>query len=356
MRQREQTRPWTGEENEMTTVTYVGHGAIDIRPSEPTEPGAGEVQIAVAYTGICGTDLHILRGHMDHRSPTIIGHEMSGWVSAVGEGVDGFELGDAVTVMPLAWCGECRACRDGNNHICQNLEFVGIDSPGAMQTSWNAPANLVIPLPAEISLRDAALVEPVAVAVHDVTRSRLTAGERAVIIGGGPIGALIGVVARDLGAEVLVIEVDRERQANIAALGFSTINPLDVDQVEWVERWSDGDGADVVFEVSGSAPGILVATSLSRVRGRVVVVGIHAHAQPLDLPRVFWRELEILGARVYTREDFVQAIQLISEGTVPVDAIVSRVVPLENTLEAFEALESGKAMKILIDCRASERV
>lgn len=340
----------------MTSVTYVGHGAMDTRSSEPQQPDRGEVQISVAYTGICGTDLHILRGHMDHRSPTIIGHEMSGYVSAVGEGVHDLDLGDKVTVMPLGWCGGCRACRDGNTHICQNLVFVGIDSPGALQSTWNVPASIVIPLPGEVSLRDAALVEPVAVAVHDVKRARLTSGERAVIIGGGPIGVLIAVVARDLGADVLIVEVDRDRQESISALGFTAINPLDVDQAEWVMEWTNGDGADVVFEVSGSAPGILGATALACARGRVVVVGIQAHAQPVDLPQVFWRELEILGARVYTRDDFARAIQLISNETIPVDAIISRVVPIENTMEAFLALESGQAMKILIDCQTADGV
>ena len=105
---------------------------------EPGSVGVGEVSIDVAYTGICGTDLHILHGAMDARVtlPAVLGHEMSGTISSVGEGVDRWSAGDRVTVMPLVWCGHCPACRAGDQHICHNLDFLGIDSPGSMQARW----------------------------------------------------------------------------------------------------------------------------------------------------------------------------------------------------------------------------
>ncbi len=133
----------------------------------------------MAYVGICGTDLHILAGHMDERVADrgVIGHEMSGRVVATGAGVTGWSAGDPVTVMPLRWCGECPTCRAGNSHICDRLDFVGIDSPGAMQQLWNVPHGLLVPLPRDLPLRAAALVEPVAVAHHDVERASLRAPE-----------------------------------------------------------------------------------------------------------------------------------------------------------------------------------
>ena len=172
------------------------------------------MQIEVAYTGICGTDLHILHGHMDGRVkvPAIVGHEMSGVVASVGGAVTRWGVGDHVTVMPLHWDGTCPACQAGHQHICQHLNFIGIDSPGALQRFWNVDADVLVSLPERLRLDHAALVEPVAVAVHDVRRGGVTVDDRVVVIGGGPIGVLIATVARHAGAEVVITEIDAARR------------------------------------------------------------------------------------------------------------------------------------------------
>jgi 2-desacetyl-2-hydroxyethyl bacteriochlorophyllide A dehydrogenase len=332
---------------------YVGDGAIETTDIPATEPGAGEVQVRVAYTGLCGTDLHIRHGAMDARvsRPLVFGHEASGEIAAIGAGVEGWAVGDLVTVMPLDWDGTCPACRAGNEHICQNLNFIGIDSPGSLQELWTVPARTLVRLPAGIRLDHAALVEPVAVAVHDVRRSELRSGDKAVVIGGGPIGVLIATVAQSFGAEVLVIELDTARRSQIADLGFSTLDPRESDQVQWVEKWTDGAGADVVFEVSGAAAAVLGATALAKVRGTIVVVAIHPTPREIDLQRMFWRELRLLGARVYQATDFEAAVDLIARGVIPADLLITRIVPLRQTADAFDDLEAGRAMKILVDVR-----
>ena len=334
----------------MRTASYLGDRAIRVGEAEPTPPAAGQVQIAVAYTGLCGTDLHILHGNMDARvqRPLVFGHEMSGTIAAVGDGVHGWAVGDGVTVMPLDWDGTCPACWAGNTHICQNLNFIGIDSPGSLQERWNVPADALVALPAGMRLDHAALVEPVAVAVHDVRRSAITTGQKAVVIGGGPIGVLIATVARHFGGDVVVIELDEKRREQIEKLGFATVDPRAVDQVSWVEEWTGGAGADVVFEVSGAAAAVLGATNLAKVRGTIVVVAIHPTPREIDLQRVFWRELSILGARVYQRQDFETAVELVAEGVIPADLLITRIVPLDATQEAFADLEAGRAMKILV--------
>ena len=338
----------------MLTANYIGHNTIDVREAEPTAPGTGMVQIKVAYAGLCGTDLHILHGHMDQRvtQPAIIGHEMSGTVAALGDGVSGgWAVGDAVTVMPLVWDNTCPACLAGNQHICHNLDFIGIDSPGALQGYWNVPADVLVALPPQLRLDHAALVEPVAVSVHDVRRSGLAPGEKAVVIGGGPIGVLIATTAREFGGEVVVIELDAGRRQAIADLGFEVLDPRTVDQVAWVTEWTGGAGADVVFEVSGAAAAVLGATELARVRGRLVIVAIHPDPRPVNLQRVFWRELTIIGARVYQRADYETAVELLTRGVIPADLLITRIEPIGRTAAAFEALASGQAMKILIDCQ-----
>lgn len=337
----------------MRTASYIGEGRIEPRNADPVEPGADDVRIRVAYAGICGTDLHILHGHMDHRVtvPQPIGHEMSGTVESVGSEVTEFQPGQSVTVMPLLWCGECPACRAGHQHICQHLDFVGIETPGAMQELWTVPAKVVVPVPGDVDLAHAALIEPLAVAVHDVRRSRLTAGETVLVIGGGPIGQLIALVAARTGAHVIVAEPDSERRALAAAHGAFVVDPLNEDLAAVVQERTNGAGADVVFEVAGIAATALDATAHAKVRGRLVMVAIHPKPVPIDLHRVFWRELEILGARVYEREDFESAAALIAEGAIPAADLITQVVPLDETARAFAALSEARAMKILVDVR-----
>lgn len=338
----------------MLSALYTGNATIVVEDQPAVAPGPGQVQIDVAYTGICGTDLHILHGAMDHRVrvPQPIGHEMSGRIAALGAQVTDLAVGQPVTVMPLDWCGACPACRAGHQHICHRLNFIGIDSPGAMQRRWTVPAGVVVPLPPELPLAHAALVEPTAVAVHDVRRAGLLAGEQAVVIGGGPVGVLIALVARSIDAQVVVLELDPHRRAVAEALGLRTLDPAGDDVAADVEAWTDGAGAAVVFEVSGSAAGVNTAVQLLAVRGRLVLVGIHSAPREVDLFRFFWRELTLVGARVYERADYGTAIELLQRGHVPADALISRVEPLANAAAAFAALHrGGDVMKVLIDCQ-----
>lgn len=334
----------------MRAARYQGAGRFLVEEVAAGAPAAGEVQIAVAYAGICGTDLHIFHGQMDHRvsPPQAIGHEMSGTISALGTGVEDLAVGQRVTVMPLAPCLECPACRAGNSHVCHNLEFIGIETPGALQELWNVPAEAVVPIDPRLSLTHAALIEPLAVACHDVRRARLTAGESAVVIGGGPIGQLIGLVARAAGADVLLFEPNADRRAVSALLGLEAVDPSAVDPVALVEERTGGAGADVVFEVAGVARTALQSLEFARVRGRVVIVAIHAQPVPMNLHRMFWRELEVLGARVYEREDFERAAALLVAGEMPASALITEIIPLADVQQAFERLERADAMKLLV--------
>jgi (R,R)-butanediol dehydrogenase/meso-butanediol dehydrogenase/diacetyl reductase len=338
----------------MLAATYVGEQTIRVEERRAEPPGPGQVRLDVAYVGICGTDLHVKHGAMDARVtlPAVIGHEMSGTVAAVGDGVVAWKPGDCVTVMPLRWCGSCAACCAGHRHICQNLVFVGIDAPGALQQSWTVEQELIVRLPERLRLDHAALTEPVAVAVHDVRRAGVRAGDRALVVGGGPIGLLIAMVATAQGADVLVSEPNPFRRELAAGLGLEALDPLAEAVVGRVDAWTAGAGADVAFEVSGNAAGLRAATHALRARGRLVVVAIHSDPVAVDLFRVFWRELELIGARVYERADFERAVELLAKGVVPTERLISTVEPIDRTPDAFARLEQGAdVMKVLIDCR-----
>ncbi|HEY5454087.1 MAG TPA: alcohol dehydrogenase catalytic domain-containing protein [Acidothermaceae bacterium] len=338
----------------MHALTYIGPGQIEVSDVTDVEPAPGEVQVEVAFTGICGTDLHIFHGDMDARvtTPAIIGHEMSGRVAAIGSDVTGWSVGDRVTVMPLDWCGSCPACLAGHSHVCHKLKFIGIDAPGSLQRLWNVPARTLVRLPESLSLQHAALVEPTAVAVHDVRRAGLLAGERALVVGGGPVGFLIAIVAHAVGAEVLVVEPNALRRSLAESVGLRTIDPHAADVVATVSHWTDGAGAEVAFEVSGVGAGVTTAVDALGVRGRLLQVAIHGQPREVNLHRFFWRELTLLGARLYEPEDFERAIELLNDGVVPADTLVSAVEPLSNGAEAFRVLGAGTAMKVLVDCRA----
>ncbi|GIV80028.1 alcohol dehydrogenase catalytic domain-containing protein [Litorilinea aerophila] len=336
----------------MKAVFYEGDRRIRVGTCTPRPPGPNEVQIQVAYGGICGTDLHIFHGAMDRRvrMPQIMGHEMSGRVHAVGSQVQGIRVGDPVTVMPLDPCGVCPACQAGHSHICHNLKFLGIDTPGAFQSFWTVPAHTVFRLPETLSLQQAALIEPLAVACHDVRLGEVKAGDQVVVIGGGPIGTLIALVAREQGAHVLVSDVNPHRLALIQELGFQVVNPLEEDLPGLVQQQTNGAGADVVFEVSGSAAGARTMTELLRTRGLAVVVAIFGQPPAVDLFRVFWRELRLRGVRVYEQEDFQRAIELAASGRLPLDKLITSVRPLEQLQAGFEEMEQGGAnMKILLE-------
>jgi (R,R)-butanediol dehydrogenase/meso-butanediol dehydrogenase/diacetyl reductase len=338
----------------MKAVYYQGPGQFAVGSGTALPPGEGEVRLDVAYCGLCGTDLHIAHGSMDHRlhPPQVIGHEMSGTVAEAGAGVEGLAPGDKVVVRPLDSRAETAADK-GISHISKNLRFLGIDTPGAFQSSWTVPAFTVHRLPPDTDLKTAALTEPLAVACHDVRRARVATGETVVVIGGGPIGVLISLVARSRGARVILSEVNASRLAFARQLGLTAIDPGHGDLAERIEEITAGAGADVVFEVSGSAAGATMMTRLAGLRGRVVVVAIFSSPPAVTLHEVFWKELEIIGARVYEPEDYETAITLVIGGRLPLADLITSVEPLENLQLALEQLESSpSAMKILLDCRA----
>ena len=186
----------------MKAAQYLGNKSFEVVPGARVAPGSDEVRLDVGFVGICGTDMHIYHGVMDARvgPPQVIGHEMSGVIAELGSDVKGFEIGDHVVVRPLDYCGECPACLAGHSHICHNLNFMGIDSPGALQHSWTVKARTLHRLPDKVTLRQGALIEPLSVACHDVARAGVSAGEKVVVLGGGPVGLLIARVAEQEGA------------------------------------------------------------------------------------------------------------------------------------------------------------
>jgi (R,R)-butanediol dehydrogenase / meso-butanediol dehydrogenase / diacetyl reductase len=338
----------------MQAAYYTGNRTFSIESVSPLPPGDREVQIRVAFCGICGTDLHAFHGAMDARVGThrIIGHEMSGRITALGAKVEGLQIGDPVVIRPLDPCGACPACRRGHAHICQNLKFLGLDTDGAFQQFWTVPSHTIHQIPAGLRLDHAALIEPVAVACHDIRRARLKKAEDVLVIGGGPIGMLIAMVARKKETQVTVAEVNPVRLELARSLGFTTLDPQTVNVADYVHAQTHSKGADVIFEVSGTQAGVDLMTDAAAARGRIVMVAIHGEKPRVDLFKFFWREIELFGARVYEPEDFDRAIELMTAGAIDCAAMITDVRPLDQITSAFEALDgNARAMKSLIECK-----
>jgi 2-desacetyl-2-hydroxyethyl bacteriochlorophyllide A dehydrogenase len=341
----------------MNAAYYSGQENITMGPCKTANPGPDEVKVRVAYCGICGTDMHIFHGKMDKRvdMPQVIGHEMAGTVAEVGTNVTGLVPGQKVTVMPLDWCGDCPACRDGNTHICQNLKFLGIDTPGAFQEFWTIPARVVLPLPETLDLKKAALIEPLAVALHDVRLGGVKKGDFVAVLGGGPIGTLVALAAKAKGTEVLVSEINSFRLNMLAGMGFKTVNPLKEDVEKTVKELTAQRGADVVFEVTAHPAGIETAVKLPKTRGQIVVVGIFSEPPKVNLFDFFWKELKLRGARVYERQDYEAAIETVAANRLPLDQLISAVHPLCDLAKGIRQLaKGGDVMKVLIQCSEEE--
>ncbi len=309
----------------MKSAQYRGNRSVAVGSSEVIKPGPGEARLEVSYCGICGTDIHIFHGAMDQRvhMPQIIGHEVSATVAEVGDGVGAVAAGDRVAVRPLFF-GEPASFDKGFAHVGKNLKFIGIDMPGGMQSSWTVPAYTLHKLPESLSMEQGAMIEPAAVACHDVRLGEVKSGETCVVIGGGPIGLLIALVAIEKGARVILSEVNESRLSLAETLGIEVINPSQVSLSQAVSALTEGAMADCVFEVSGSAAGVEVMTDLPNVRGRIVMVAIHPQPKPVNLFKFFWSEIKMIGARLYEEQDFDEAIRMAASGNLQLDKLITQ--------------------------------
>jgi 2-desacetyl-2-hydroxyethyl bacteriochlorophyllide A dehydrogenase len=334
----------------MRAAFYQGARTFTTGEMEKPMPGRDEALLRVRRVGICGTDLHIFQGHLDHRVPQggVIGHETFGEV-VEAPGSSGFTRGDRVVVEPVVCCGSCRACRMGASYLCYQLKVLGVDLPGGMREYWAVSTSRLLRVPDSITDDHAALIEPLAVAVHDANRADVKRGDAVLVFGGGPIGTLIALVARHRGARVAVAELNPFRLDILEAFGLERVGP-GTDVVKWTDQWTDGTGVDVAFEVTGNPVAARAVADVVRVWGTVSIVAIHAEPVPVNLYQMFARELVMHGSRLYARADWEEAIRLVASGAVPVAPLVSRRIPLESLQRGMEeALGGGPVMKVLVE-------
>lgn len=324
-----------------------GHVRLEERP-EPV-PGPGWVSIAVRYAGICGTDLHILHDNFPYWPPVTMGHEFFGTVAALGEGVDANWLGARVACEPHSLaCGTCHLCRRGNAELCASKRSPGWGIDGAFAPSLIMPVHLLHRVPDDMPDRVAALTEPMAVAVTALARGRLEAEDTVVVVGPGPVGILIAVAARAMGAANVVV-VGRAWSDRLRfALSLGLLTALDDATVDVVRDLTDGRGADLVVDATGTGEAIAVALGAVRRRGRMVAVGLSGKSTisvPWDLAVSRAVDVAFSMSSNYTAWDPSIAIL---DGVPELEGM-STVFPLAEWEAAFAAVAERTVIKALLD-------
>lgn len=349
----------------------VYHGRRDVRVEDVTQRSTGpnDVEIEIAYCGICGSDVHEYAAGpiaipedephplTNETLPIPMGHEFSGTVSDVGAAVDDVAIGDRVTVNPAIWCGECRFCQEGNHHRCVSGGSIGLAGwGGGLAERAVVPASQVAPVPDDVDLADAALAEPYAVALHAVRRSKLEAGDDCVVFGAGPIGLGLAQMSRLAGAKnIYVSEPQPGRRGVAAELEMETVDPMETDPVHWVSSRTNG-GADVAFEAAGVEPALEDAIRTTIRGGEVLLVSVFEEDATIQPNYLMMAERSIVGSIAYqtgpraAEYEFSAVLEMLSDGRLDPDPLVTKRIQLDDVVEdGFEALtDPDEQVKILV--------
>ena len=334
----------------MPAAVYVGDSTITVEERPVPELGPDDVLVEVSHCGICGTDLHLVLEEYA-RPGAVLGHEWAGTVAAVGEAVDGWAIGTPVVAGPEPGCGRCRACQRGRPSVCLRRpppDYLAFR--GAFCRYVVVPAARLLRIPEGLSVRTAALTEPTAVAMHAVRLAGVTAADRVLVTGAGPVGLLVTAVLRSAGVgDVVVSEPAERRRARALAVGATrAISPDDLAPVP-IGRTAD-DPYTVVFECSGRADAVPAALDHLDYAGTLVFVGTGREWPRVNHNRVIVLELTLLGAYNYDAEGFAPALELLASGRLPVELLIEPAdVALDTLLPTLHDLARGDvAAKVLV--------
>ena len=313
--------------------------------------GSGQVVLKVHACGICGSDLHACQYGMGMPAGSIMGHEFCGEIHEIGANVSGFRMGERVAGLPFVFCGECERCRSGMEIHCHNLKGLGLGQlPGAYAEFVACPAASLYKLPANMSSRDGALVEPLSVGLHAVKRSRIVPGMTVVVMGAGPIGLATLTWAKARGAVVVVSELAEGRGELARKLGADiVVNPNSQNPADKV-RVMTGHNPALVFECIGVKGTLGQAISMLEPRGQVVVVGVCMEADEIQPMNCILREVNVNFALGYDPADFDETIAALAGGKIKPQPMVTDIIGVEQVPEMFQTLrQPGAHAKVLVE-------
>lgn len=345
----------------MKALRYYGKGDVRMETDVPDpELGPGKVLVKPAFTGLCGSDLHLyFHGPIPPTSPVsetephaltgetlpiVLGHEFSGTVVEVGEGVTGLKPGDPVAIDPVSGCGECPACQAGRYNACGKMACLGISGGGGgLSELISVPAEKVHPI-GDIPLDQAAMFDPLCVGYHGVTKSGIKAGDVALVGGGGPVGLLTAAVLKGVGATVILTELAANRRefAVNAKIADRVVDPANEDLQAIVAEMTGGQGVDFAYECVGAAPVVEPLLNALKIGGHMEILGVHTAPVPMDLVTVLFKELTIAGSVGYANA-FPGAIKMVQEGKIDLSPFITARVKADNFVtDGLEYLEDHK--------------
>jgi L-gulonate 5-dehydrogenase len=323
------------------------------------EPGPGEALLRIEAVGICGSDFHIFAGHIEVSPvhgpafPKIQGHEVSAVIERLGpDAPEHLHEGARVAIWPLRGCGECYACSIGRSNTCQRFSLIGVHVDGALAERLTLPVDQLFPVGDVDDPAVVAFVEPMSIAVHAVNRLRVAAGERVVVLGAGPIGQALSIVARARGAEVLLVDLVASRLELGRLTGADVLDASGVEDVVADARaWSGGEGPQVVFDAVGLPAVVAQAIDLVVAAGRVGLVGLSDAKVELPMAVMVAKELDVLGSSVCDAAAFAEAAELTVRNAEVIGRLISRRYPLEEAPEAiaWAMANPAEALKVVVE-------
>lgn len=332
-------------------------GEIIFREIENPIPAAGEVVVKIMRIGVCGSDIHVWHGKHPFTSyPVTQGHEVSGEITALGEGVTGLSVGQKVTIQPQVVCGKCYPCRHGKYNLCEELKVMGFQTTGVASEYFAVDAAKVTLLPESMSFDEGAMIEPLAVAVHAVRKFGDMQGMRVAVLGAGPIGILVAQAAKGMGAEsVLITDVSDVRLEKAKECGVDfCVNTKSVDFGAALVDAFGPDKADVIYDCAGNDVTMGQAIQYARKGSTIILVAVFSGLAKVDLAVLNDHELDLNTTMMYRNEDYLKAIELVRTEKVHLKPLISKHFAFCDYAEAYRYIDANRetTMKVLIDVQA----
>lgn len=329
-------------------------GEIMFREVPVPEPKKGEVLIKIMKIGVCGSDIHVYHGeHPFTKYPVTQGHEVSGEIVKVGEGVEGFAPGQKVTIQPQVVCGKCYPCRHGKYNLCEELKVMGFQTTGVASHYFAVDAAKVTLLPEDLSFDEGAMIEPLAVAVHAVRQAGDVKGLKIAVLGAGPIGILAAQTAKGMGADsVMITDVSDIRLAKAKECGVDfCVNTKTKDFGEAMVENFGPDKADIIYDCAGNNITMGQAIKYARKGSTIILVAVFAGEAKVDLAVLNDHELDLNTTMMYRNEDYIDAIRLVNEKKVVLSPLISKHFAFRDYLKAYQYIDANResTMKVIIN-------
>jgi 2-desacetyl-2-hydroxyethyl bacteriochlorophyllide A dehydrogenase len=336
----------------MLTVVCETPGSLLAQDRQKPERAPGETLVRIKRVGVCGTDLHIFNGNQPFLEyPRVMGHEFSGIVEE-SEAGSGLVTGDVVYVMPYLSCGDCIACRQGKTNCCVRIQVLGVHRDGAFTEYLSLPHAFVLKANG-ITLDQAAMIEFLSIGAHAVRRSDIQAGQRALVVGTGPIGMAVAIFSRLRGAQVTVLDTREDRLTFCKEhLKVSSAVLIGADDKQQLEHLTQGEFFDVVFDATGNAKAMERGFEFIAHGGKYVLVSIVRDTISFSDPEFHKREATLMGSRNATVEDFRYVEQCLRDGLIPDAALNTHRIKLSEVPERFQLLldPAQGVVKAIVEC------